>query len=163
MFYLVLSLQFDNELHMLVEKSAFIQKQSRKYKFRILFFISGIMVITIIYFNLDYTQWQRPPIRWYTNSKLKCEDKEPHFRGMFIGMKETFLDTGILICIPIMVFGVSFTMNLDSENLKWTKTSFLTTCTRLAIGISLSLSIDLLIWWLTQDLTDFTTIFFWKY
>ena len=57
---------------MVIENAAFIQKKSRKKKFKILFFIIGTLTITTVYLNLDLDAWSTPPIDWYTNNKKKC-------------------------------------------------------------------------------------------
>jgi hypothetical protein len=107
---------------MVVEKAAFIQKKSRKNKFNILFQIIGLMSVIIIYFNLSLKDWRNPPMEWYTNSKLKCNDIRDPIFGMNIGLKESFYDTSILMCLPAMIFGVSFSISMEPENIKWTKT-----------------------------------------
>jgi membrane-associated phospholipid phosphatase len=72
LFYLLLCLQLDPTLHILIEKSIFLQKKARKNKFRILFFVSGVLVIATVLFNLDMYNWRRPSNDWVSRHKAKC-------------------------------------------------------------------------------------------
>ena len=58
-----------------------------------------------------------------------------------IGLNYTFFDTYYLICIPAMVFGVSFAINLE-DNLKWTKTNYFIRIIRVTIGLMIAYFID---------------------
>lgn len=144
---------------MIIENAAFIQKKARKKKFKMLFFIIGVMTITTVYLNLDLDAWSTPPIQWYTNNKKKCSQYSKLFLGYFLGLKDTFFDTSILVCIPAMIFGVSFSINIEYENFKWTKTKYYLTMIRLALGILIALSIDYLFDYATRDVTNHTTIY----
>jgi hypothetical protein len=63
--FVILCLQFDNEIHLLIENAAFLMKKARLYKFYVLFLIIGAFVLVLIYFNLDLERWSTPPILWY--------------------------------------------------------------------------------------------------
>eukprot|EP00347_Sterkiella_histriomuscorum_P002567 403367652 len=154
LFYVILCLQLDNEIHLFVEKCAFIQKKSRKYKFDLLFMMLGCLVVLIVFYNLDLYENMTPPILWYTNSKRKCSDQMKSFQGRFIGMQDTFMDSSIIICIPAMMFGVSFAISMDEENIKWTKTSFALTVSRALIGMITTASLEYIIALLLGDLSD---------
>ena len=64
------------------------------------------------------------------------------FQGAFLGLKDSFLDTAVIFCIPAMIFGVSFAINIDEENIKWTKTSFPITMTRILLGLISTCGLD---------------------
>ena len=85
----------------------------------------------------------------------------PHFQGSFIGLRDTFLDTSMVLCIPAMIFGVSFSISIDEENIRWTKTSFGLTMTRIIIGLGLAASIDYLFYILTFSMSDYVSMYFW--
>lgn len=72
--YVIICLHFDTDLHMFIENAAFIQKKARLNKFYILFVIIGTMIMSVVYFNFDLIIWKRPPMEWYTNSRLKCNE-----------------------------------------------------------------------------------------
>ena len=124
---------------MLIEKSIFLQKKSRKHKFYMLFFTFGILVVAIVLFNLNLHDWHRPPNLWITLWQLQCPLTPP----TFIGMHSTFLDTSILICVPSVIFAASFSQQTllafrHSKNQYPRATSAL----NLIIGISMSALID---------------------
>jgi len=53
-------------------------------------------------------------------------------------MKSTFLESAILICIPMLVFGTSFAINLDGDiRSDWKEWSMKLKFTRLYVGIIL--------------------------
>jgi predicted nucleic acid-binding Zn ribbon protein len=79
LFYVIICLQADNELHLFVEKCAFIQKKSRKHKFNLLFMVIGCFTLLLVFYSLDLYEENTPPLLWYTNSKKKCIDQMPSF------------------------------------------------------------------------------------
>ena len=52
-FFVLVFLQVDNQVHLLVMKSVFIQKRARKNKFYLFFLASGLLVIATTAFNLE--------------------------------------------------------------------------------------------------------------
>ena len=112
---------------MLIEKSIFIEKRARKNKFYVLFFTIGLLIVAATGFNLDLHTWMRPPNLWTSMTNLKCQpDLQNEVKpsntantfttnvvgGSLIGMKSTFLESSILICVPTMVFASAFSITL---------------------------------------------------
>ncbi|TNV86647.1 hypothetical protein FGO68_gene16613 [Halteria grandinella] len=137
--YTVICLQFDAQLHLLVEKSIFLQKKARKYKFEVLFFTIGLLVVASVLFCLQLHDLGRPPNLWTSNYKAKC----PTGPAMQLGMKATFRETSVLVCIPTMVFASAFAVTLDGDLLYWSN-SRRVVLTRQILGLSLALLIDLI-------------------
>ena len=81
-------------------------------------------------------------------------------------MKATFIESSILICVPTMIFATSFALALDVDGtLSFKEDRKLFTLGRLLVGLSLSLSVDLLLshcplWNPTYQSNQFGTIFF---
>jgi hypothetical protein len=78
-------------------------------------------------------------------------------------MKSTFYDTGIIMCIPAMLFGVSLSINIDEENIKWAKTNIGVTIIRLFIAFWSTFAIELLIYHFTSRINNFATLYVWRY
>lgn len=144
----------DTYLHILVEKSIFLQKKARKHKFYMLFFSCGAMLLGSVIFNMDMYEWGRPPNQWHNNSKDKCDIQVGGYSALFeksiinvpqmIGMKSTFLESAILVCVPAMVFATPFALLLDKDGdlLKW-NVSRKILFTRLSIMFSLIMPLDI--------------------
>jgi hypothetical protein len=47
-----------------------------------------------------------------------------------------------MACVPVMVFGVSFVISFDLDNIKWYKTRLILRLIRLCIGLTLAVIID---------------------
>jgi hypothetical protein len=62
-----------------------------------------------------------------------------------------------------MIFGVSFSISIDEENIKWTKTPIYKTVPRVFFGLSLAALIDYSFYYFSQDLINHTSIYFWRY
>lgn len=62
-----------------------------------------------------------------------------------------------------MIFGVSFSIDIDSENIKWTKTNKSITLVRLLIGLSIAFGIEYLFQTVYSDLTNHATIYAFNY
>ena len=62
-----------------------------------------------------------------------------------MGMKATFMDSSILICVPTMIFATSFalTLDLDGTLLLYQRRKVLIFA-RTCVGLGLSLSVDFL-------------------
>lgn len=58
-----------------------------------------------------------------------------------------------------MLFGVSFAINFDSENIKWTKTKTSISLIRLFLGLCLGLAIELFFLHFYDNLANHTTIY----
>ncbi len=104
-FFTLISMLADTWIHRFAVRSIFVERKARRGKFMVLFITTGFMMVAGVLFNMDLHQWQRPPNIWMQNT---CNDQ-------FLGMKSTFLESAILICIPMLVFGTSFAINLDGD------------------------------------------------
>lgn len=124
-----------------------------------MFVVAAIFVFSTVYLNLDAVEYLRPPFNWYMNIKSKCAKELKHYSGFFLGLKETFFDTSILICLPAIIFGVSFAVGLEPENMKWTKTSYTLSFIRLALGLAVAVSIDIVFNTYTAQLIDHSSIY----
>lgn len=49
------------------------------------------------------------------------------------------------MCIPAMIFGVSFAINVDEENIRWTKTSWSLSITRVLLGLATAYAIEFIL------------------
>jgi hypothetical protein len=123
----------------------------------------ALFTFSIVYLNLELVEYVKPPISWYINTKIKCVREFNHYVEFFLGLKETFFDTAILICLPTVVFGVSFAIGVEPENMKWTKTSFSKTIVRLVLGLLTVGLIDFWFSYLSLDLIDHVSLYVWKY
>lgn len=109
-FWVLVSLQLDNQVHLLIMKSIFIERKARKNKFYLFFLTSGLLIIATTVFNLNMQTWRRPPNLWTTLSNEKCGE------ASLLGMKGTFLQSSIVLCIPVMVFATSLAIHLEGED-----------------------------------------------
>ena len=109
-FWLLVSLQLDNQVHLLAMKSIFIEKKARKNKFYLFFLTSGLLIIATTVFNLNMQTWRRPPNLWTAMSMEKCGE------ASMVGMRGTFLESSIILSIPVMVFATSLAIHLEGED-----------------------------------------------
>ena len=55
--YTLALIEFDSYIHELCEKTGFIVRKSRRFKFYVFFACLGLFTATIIYFNCEIVQW----------------------------------------------------------------------------------------------------------
>jgi len=72
--YLVLCLNFDNEILNICEKIGFIVRSSRKYKFYLLFLCIGLFILSLLIMSTQESNWQEQQT-WIINAsknELAC-------------------------------------------------------------------------------------------
>lgn len=65
--FLVISLNFDKEIHRLCEKTGFIVQSSRKFKFYLFFMCIGLFIVALVYYNAEVDNWTMPQ-EWVVNA-----------------------------------------------------------------------------------------------
>ena len=116
--YCIICFSLDSEIHSFCEKTAFIIKSTRKYKFK-LFLITLIMFVAVlIIFNAFLNSFSINH-EWVLNSLDDCE-KESTFESR-MGIDYTFNDSAVVFSIIGAGFGAS-TATTTIDNILWSET-----------------------------------------
>ena len=139
--YCIICISLDSEIHSLWEKTAFIVKSSRKYKFKLFFLWLLLFVIVVIYFNAALVSF-KVDHQWILNTIDDCHNDDSYEYRM--GLDFTFEDTAVIFSIIGAWFGAS-TATITIENILWSETVFWKRVLRGFIGSALIVGIFLLV------------------
>ena len=129
--YWIICISLDSEIHSLWEKTAFILRASRKYKFKLFFLCLLLFVIVLVYFNAILSNY-KVDHQWILNTLNDCNNDNDSYEYR-MGVDFTFDDTSVLFSIIGAGFGAS-TATKTIENILWSETSTIKRILRGFIG-----------------------------
>ena len=138
--YWILWISLDSEIHSLCEKTAFILKASRKYKFKLFFLCLFLFILVIIYFNAALANY-KDDHQWILNTLNEWDNDDSYEYRM--GIDFTFDDTSVIFSVIGAGFGAS-TATKTIENILWSETSLVKRLLRGIIGAAVIVSIFLI-------------------